>query len=51
MIPTKKALRPTNSPASPTKQVTTASALDTGLRNAMTAAPPMSMMAEKSQKR
>jgi hypothetical protein len=50
MIPTKKALRPMKSPARPTKQVTFESALETGLRNAITAAPPMSMMVEKSQK-
>ena len=51
MIPTKKALSPMKSPARPTKQVTTDSALDTGLRNAITAVPPISMMVEKSQKR
>jgi hypothetical protein len=40
-----------NSAARPTKDVTIASALETGLRKAMTATPPMSMMVAKNQKR
>jgi hypothetical protein len=50
MMPTKKAESPMKRAAKPTKEVTIARALDTGLRNAITAHAPMSMMVEKSQK-
>ena len=50
MIPTKKALSVMNRPAKPMKQVTTAMALETGLRNATTAIAPIRVNAVKIQK-
>jgi hypothetical protein len=40
-----------NKAASPTKDVTIARALETGLRNVITAHAPMSMMVANNQKR
>lgn len=51
MMPTKNADNPMKRAARPTKEVTMASALETGFRKATTAHAPTSMIVAKSQKR